>query len=74
MMHQRRQVNECGVGTTGEMELPIGKHRYRYTARDKSGKESMLEYNLDVEGMKLILMKLSFMQAATRGEFINPDE
>jgi UDP-glucose 4-epimerase len=29
---------------------------------------------LDVEGMKSILMKLSFMQAAARGEFIDPEE
>ena len=29
---------------------------------------------LDVEGMKALLMKLSFMKAAARGEFIEPEE
>jgi len=29
---------------------------------------------LDVEGMKALLMKLSFMQAASRGEYIDPEE
>jgi len=29
---------------------------------------------LDVEGMKALLMKLSFMRAATRGEYIDPEE
>jgi len=29
---------------------------------------------LDVEGMKSLLMKLSFMQAASRGEYIDPEE
>jgi UDP-glucose 4-epimerase len=29
---------------------------------------------LDFKGMKLMLMKLSFMQAAARGEFIDPEE
>jgi UDP-N-acetylglucosamine 4,6-dehydratase/5-epimerase len=29
---------------------------------------------LDVEGMKKLLMKLAFMQAATRGEYIDPEE
>jgi UDP-glucose 4-epimerase len=29
---------------------------------------------LDVEGMKQLLMKLNFMQAASKGEFIDPEE
>ncbi|MDB3917963.1 polysaccharide biosynthesis protein [bacterium] len=29
---------------------------------------------LDVEGMKQLLMKLNFMQAASRGEYIDPEE
>jgi len=29
---------------------------------------------LDVEGMKALLMKLSFMQAAARGEYVDPEE
>jgi UDP-glucose 4-epimerase len=29
---------------------------------------------LDVEGMKQLLMKLSFMKAASRGEYIDPKE
>jgi len=29
---------------------------------------------LDVEGMKALLMKLSFMQAITRGEYVQPEE
>ena len=38
------------------------------------------EYNsdnttqLDVEGMKLLLKKLKFIQAASRGEVIDPEE
>ena len=29
---------------------------------------------LDVEGMKQLLMKLAFIQAASRGEYIDPEE
>jgi UDP-glucose 4-epimerase len=29
---------------------------------------------LDVEGMKQLLMKLNFMQAASKGEYIDPEE
>jgi UDP-glucose 4-epimerase len=29
---------------------------------------------LDIEGMKQLLMKLPFMQAATRGEYVDPEE
>ena len=29
---------------------------------------------LDIDGMKELLMKLAFMQTASRGEFVDPEE
>ena len=52
----------------------------RYIDRGEVKISDAVEYNshntkrLDVQGMKSLLMKLRFMQATVRGEYVEPEE
>jgi len=78
-----REEMACAVDMEGYYKIPPDLRDLNYAKYVDSGEESITnasEYNsdnttqLDIEGMKFLLNKLNFIQAASRGEIIDPEE
>ncbi len=78
-----REEMACALDMGKYYRVPPDLRDLNYAKYIDSGEENITnsdEYNsdntvqLDVAGMKLLLNKLRFIQAASRGEFIDPEE
>jgi UDP-glucose 4-epimerase len=78
-----REEMACAVDMGDYYRIPPDLRDLNYAKYVDLGEESITnadEYNsdntvrLDVEGMKLLLNKLRFIQAASKGEIIDPEE
>ena len=78
-----REEMTCAIDMGDYFRIPPDLRDLNYAKYVDSGEEGITnadEYNsdntvrLDVEGMKLLLNKLRFIQAASRGEIIDPEE
>jgi len=78
-----REEMACAIDMGDYYRIPPDLRDLNYGKYVDLGEESITnadEYNsdntvrLDVEGMKLLLNKLKFIQAASRGEIIDPEE
>ena len=78
-----REEMACAIDMGGYYRIPPDLRDLNYAKYVDLGEDSITnagEYNsdnterLDVEGMKLLLSKLKFIQAASRGEIIDPEE
>ena len=78
-----REEMVCAKDMGNYYRIPPDLRDLNYSKYIDSGEEEITnarEYNsdnttqLDVEGMKLLLKKLKFIQAASRGEVIDPEE
>ena len=73
----------CAIDMGGYYRIPPDLRDLNYAKYIDLGEENITnsdEYNsdnterLDIEGMKFLLNKLKFIQAASRGEIIDPEE
>ena len=78
-----REEMSCAIDMDGYYKIPPDLRDLNYAKYVDLGEESITnagEYNsdntdqLDVEGMKILLNKLRFIQVASRGEIIDPEE
>ena len=78
-----REEMACAVDMGGYYRIPPDLRDLNYAKYVDLGEESITnadEYNsdnterLDIKGMKFLLNKLKFIQAASRGEIIDPEE
>ena len=78
-----REEMACAIDMGGYYRIPPDLRDLNYAKYVDLGEENITnadEYNsdnteqLDVEGMKALLNKLRFIQAASRGEIIDPEE
>ena len=78
-----REEMACAIDMGGYYRIPPDLRDLNYAKYVNLGEENITnadEYNsdntvrLDVEGMKLLLNKLRFIQAAAKGEIIDPEE
>jgi len=78
-----REEMACAIDMGGYYRIPPDLRDLNYAKYVDLGEENITnsdEYNsdnterLDIEGMKILLNKLKFIQAASRGEIIDPEE
>jgi len=78
-----REEMACALDMGSYYKIPPDLRDLNYAKYVDIGEESITgakEYNsdnterLDVEGMKLLLNKLKFIQAASKGKIIDPEE
>jgi UDP-N-acetylglucosamine 4,6-dehydratase/5-epimerase len=78
-----REEMACAIDMGGYYRIPPDLRDLNYAKYIDLGEENITnsdEYNsdnterLDIEGMKILLNKLKFIQAASRGEIIDPEE
>ena len=78
-----REEMACAIDMGGYYRIPPDLRDLNYAKYIDLGEENITnsdEYNsdnterLDIEGMKILLSKLKFIQAASRGEIIDPEE
>jgi UDP-N-acetylglucosamine 4,6-dehydratase/5-epimerase len=78
-----REEMACAIDMGGYYRIPPDLRDLNYAKYVDLGEEGITnahEYNsdnterLDIEGMKILLNKLRFIQAASRGEIIDPEE
>jgi len=78
-----REEKACAIDMNGHYRIPPDLRDLNYAKYVDIGEEDITnaeEYNsdnteqLDLESMKLLLKKLQFIQAASRGEIVDPEE